>query len=102
MTDFNICQSIVRDRPAGLVTRRPLCLRPVCLPSAALLKRGVSSFLQESSLISRYARPEMTSIWGAQTPFKIWFEIEAHATDAMARSELIPKEVDMGCWTMLS
>src|SRR6266403_5323258 len=98
MTDFNICQSIVRDRPAGLVTRRPLCLRPVCLPLAALLKRGVSPFLQESSMIPRYTRPEMASIWEAQTRFKIWFEIEAHAADALAELGVIPKAAAKTIW----
>ena len=35
-------------------------------------------------MISRYTRPEMAAIWEAQTRFKIWFEIEAHAADALA------------------
>jgi hypothetical protein len=30
-------------------------------------------------MIARYARPQMTSIWDAETRFRIWFEIEAHA-----------------------
>src|SRR5947208_3052492 len=43
-------------------------------------------------MISRYARPEMASIWEAQTRFKIWFEIEAHAADAQAELGVIPKQ----------
>ncbi len=43
-------------------------------------------------MIPRYARPEMTAIWSPETRFHIWFEIEAHAADAMARAGLIPKE----------
>ena len=43
-------------------------------------------------MISRYTRPEMASIWEAQTRFKIWFEIEAHAADALAELGTIPKE----------
>jgi adenylosuccinate lyase len=35
-------------------------------------------------MISRYARPEAAAIWSSQTKYKIWFEIEAHAADAMA------------------
>ena len=35
-------------------------------------------------MIPRYSRPEMTSIWSEQSKFQIWFEIEAHACDAMA------------------
>jgi len=54
--------------------------------------------LQESSMISRYARPEMASIWEAQTRFKIWFEIEAHAADAQAQLGVIPKEAAKAVW----
>ena len=35
-------------------------------------------------MIPRYSRPEMVAIWDPQTRFRIWFEIEAHASDAMA------------------
>src|SRR6266702_7718415 len=70
----------------------------VCLSFAALLKRGVIPFFHESSMISRYARPEMTSIWEAQTRFKIWFEIEAHAADAQAELGVIPKAAAKAVW----
>jgi adenylosuccinate lyase len=46
----------------------------------------------ESSMIPRYTRPEMAAIWEAQTRFRIWFEIEAHAADAQAELGVIPKE----------
>src|ERR1700674_4963040 len=52
----------------------------------------------ESSMISRYTRPEMAAIWEAQTRFKIWFEIEAHAADAMAALGIIPKEAAKKIW----
>src|SRR5216684_2345911 len=52
----------------------------------------------ESSMISRYTRPEMASIWEAQTRFKIWFEIEAHAADAQAELGVIPKEAARTIW----
>jgi adenylosuccinate lyase len=42
-------------------------------------------------VIPRYTRPEMGAIWDAQTRYRIWFEIEAHAADAMAELGLIPK-----------
>src|SRR5438045_6242394 len=42
-------------------------------------------------MIPRYTRPEMASIWEPQTRFKIWFEIEAHAADALAELGTIPK-----------
>src|SRR6201999_524089 len=53
----------------------------------------------ESSMIPRYTRPEMASIWEAQTRFKIWFEIEAHAADALAELGVIPKEAAKAVWT---
>ena len=43
-------------------------------------------------MIPRYARPEAAEIWSPQTKFKIMFEIEAHAADAMAELGVIPKE----------
>src|SRR5664279_5701163 len=52
----------------------------------------------ESSMIPRYTRPEMASIWEAQTRFKIWFEIEAHAADAQAELGVIPKDAAKTIW----
>src|SRR6476661_8374406 len=49
-------------------------------------------------MISRYALPKITSIWEAQTRFKIWFEIEAHAADAQAELGVIPKEAAKKVW----
>ena len=43
-------------------------------------------------MIPRYTRPEMAAIWDPQTRFRIWFEVEAHAADAMAELGIIPKE----------
>jgi adenylosuccinate lyase len=42
-------------------------------------------------MIPRYTRPEMAAIWDAQTRYRIWFEIEAHAADAMAELGIVPK-----------
>src|SRR5687767_14312438 len=50
-------------------------------------------------MISRYARPEMVSIWEPQTRYRIWFEIEAHAADAMANLGLIPKGAARTIWS---
>ncbi|MBR0873138.1 adenylosuccinate lyase [Bradyrhizobium tropiciagri] len=49
-------------------------------------------------MIPRYTRPEMASIWEPQTRFKIWFEIEAHAADALAELGVIPKEAAKTIW----
>jgi len=49
-------------------------------------------------MIPRYSRPEMAAIWSPQTRFRIWFEIEAHAADAMAELGLIPKDAAKKFW----
>ncbi|MBN8976050.1 MAG: adenylosuccinate lyase [Rhizobiales bacterium] len=49
-------------------------------------------------MIPRYTRPEMASIWEPQTRFKIWFEIEAHAADALAELGVIPKDAAKTIW----
>src|SRR3546814_2945174 len=41
-------------------------------------------------MIPRYSRPEMTQIWEPANRFRIWYEIEAHACDAMAALGTIP------------
>jgi adenylosuccinate lyase len=42
-------------------------------------------------MIPRYSRPEMVAIWSPETKFRIWFEIEAYACDALAELGVIPK-----------
>ena len=42
-------------------------------------------------MIPRYSRPEMTAVWSPETRFRIWFEIEAYAAEAMAEIGVIPK-----------
>ncbi len=49
-------------------------------------------------MIPRYSRPAMAAIWSPQTRFRIWFEIEAHAADAMAELGLIPKAAAQKIW----
>ena len=49
-------------------------------------------------MILRYSRPEMAAIWSPETRFRIWFEIEAHAADAMAELGIIPKEAARKVW----
>jgi adenylosuccinate lyase len=50
-------------------------------------------------MIPRYSRPEMVAIWSPETKFRIWFEIEAHACDAMAELGVIPRENAEALWT---
>jgi adenylosuccinate lyase len=49
-------------------------------------------------MIPRYARPDMVSLWSPETRFRIWFEIEAHATDALAELGVVPKEAARAIW----
>ncbi len=49
-------------------------------------------------MIPRYSRPEMVAIWSPETKFRIWYEIEAHACDAMADLGVIPRENADAVW----
>ena len=49
-------------------------------------------------MIPRYARPAMSAIWEAQNRYRIWFEIEAHALDAMAELGIVPAEAAKKVW----
>lgn len=49
-------------------------------------------------MIPRYSRPEMVSLWSPETKYRIWFEIEANACDALAELGVIPKEAAKTIW----
>ena len=49
-------------------------------------------------MIPRYSRPAMTAIWSPETRFKIWFEIEAHATTALGEIGVVPKAAAEAVW----
>lgn len=49
-------------------------------------------------MVPRYARPQMTAIWEAEARLSIWFEIEAHATDALADLGVVPKDAAKALW----
>ena len=49
-------------------------------------------------MIPRYSRQQMVAIWEPQTRFRIWFEIEAHACDALAEIGVIPKQAAANIW----
>ncbi len=49
-------------------------------------------------MIPRYSRPEMAAIWSPESRFRIWFEIEAHATTALANIGVVPKEAADKVW----
>ncbi len=49
-------------------------------------------------MVPRYSRPEMSDLWTPEARFRIWFEIEAHATDALAELGVVPKEAATAIW----
>jgi len=49
-------------------------------------------------MIPRYSRPQMANIWAPETRFKIWFEIEAHALDAMVELGIVPADAAKAVW----
>ena len=50
-------------------------------------------------MIPRYSRPDMVKIWEPENRFRIWFEIEAHATDALADRGVVPASAAQALWT---
>ncbi len=49
-------------------------------------------------MIPRYSRPDMVAIWDAENKFRIWFEIEAHATDKLAALGVVPASAAKALW----
>ncbi|MCH7887978.1 MAG: adenylosuccinate lyase [Proteobacteria bacterium] len=49
-------------------------------------------------MIPRYSRPEIADIWRPETRYRIWFEIEAHACDALAKIGAIPMDAAEAVW----
>ena len=49
-------------------------------------------------MIPRYSRPTMAAIWTPEARYRIWFEIEAHATDALADLGVVPKSAAEALW----
>ena len=49
-------------------------------------------------MVPRYSRPQMAAIWAPENRFRIWFEIEAHACEAMAELGVIPREAAKAIW----
>src|SRR5258706_7708858 len=68
------------------------------MPPSVASARHESKFHDEIRMIPRYARETMTAIWSPETKYRIWFEIEAHAADAMAELGIIPKEAARVIW----
>ncbi len=49
-------------------------------------------------MVPRYARPEMSALWEPEAKFRIWFEIEAHATTKLGEMGVVPKSAGEALW----
>ena len=49
-------------------------------------------------MVPRYSRPAMTAIWEPEARYRIWFEIEAHATDKLGELGVVPTSAGKVLW----
>ena len=49
-------------------------------------------------MVPRYARPQMTALWEPEARYRIWFEIEAHATQKLADLGVVPEGAAKALW----
>ena len=49
-------------------------------------------------MVPRYARPAMTALWEPEAKFRIWFEIEAHATQKLGEMGVVPESAGKALW----
>ncbi len=49
-------------------------------------------------MVPRYARPVMTALWEPEAKYRIWFEIEAHATQKLADLGVVPQSAAKALW----
>jgi len=49
-------------------------------------------------MVPRYARPQMTALWEPEAKYRIWFEIEAHATQKLADLGVVPQSAAKALW----
>ena len=49
-------------------------------------------------MVPRYSRPDMVAIWEPENKFRIWFEIEAHATDKLAQLGVVQQSAADALW----
>jgi len=49
-------------------------------------------------MVPRYARPEMSAIWEPEARYRIWFEIEAHATQKLGELGVVPESGPKALW----
>ncbi len=49
-------------------------------------------------MVPRYARPEMSALWEPEAKYRIWFEIEAHATEKLGELGVVPESAAKALW----
>ena len=49
-------------------------------------------------MVPRYARPEITALWEPEAKYRIWFEIEAHATQKLGELGVVPENAAKALW----
>ncbi|MBI1401924.1 MAG: adenylosuccinate lyase [Porphyrobacter sp.] len=49
-------------------------------------------------MVPRYARPAMTALWEPEAKYRIWFEIEAHATEKLGELGVVPESAAKALW----
>ncbi|WP_271438544.1 adenylosuccinate lyase [Pontixanthobacter luteolus] len=49
-------------------------------------------------MVPRYSRPAMSAIWEPEARYRIWFEIEAHATEKLGELGVVPKSAAKALW----
>ena len=49
-------------------------------------------------MVPRYSRPAMTAIWEPEAKYRIWFEIEAHATEKLGELGVVPESAAQALW----
>ena len=49
-------------------------------------------------MVPRYARPAMVAIWEPEARYRIWFEIEAHATQKLGELGVVPPSGAKALW----
>ncbi len=49
-------------------------------------------------MVPRYARPAMSALWEPEAKYRIWFEIEAHATEKLGELGVVPESAAKALW----
>ena len=49
-------------------------------------------------MVPRYARPAMSALWEPEAKYRIWFEIEAHATEKLGELGVVPPSAAKALW----